>query len=157
MVPLSLSRGSPATAGCVGCALIASARHILANSALIGAVLFECAVGAVSANKVDPASATAMSGPRALMIVFMAATSDLTVFGGGNEPPRPNESQPPKTASRPEDPPANQDDRSLPASLWDGCSVCYWTDAAFVIARCNVCVWSGSQIVLFLQRSKIFF
>jgi hypothetical protein len=29
-----------------------------------------------------------MSGPRALMIVFMAALSDLTAFGGGNEPPR---------------------------------------------------------------------
>ena len=71
IVPLSLPRGSPA--GCVGCALTASARHVLASSALIGAVLFECAVGAVSANKVDPASATAMSGPRALMIVFMAA------------------------------------------------------------------------------------
>ena len=53
--------------------MIASARQVLASSALIGAVLFEFAVGAVSANKVDPASATAMSGPRALMIVFMAA------------------------------------------------------------------------------------
>ena len=53
--------------------MIASARHVLASSALIGTVLFEFAVGAVSANKVDPASATAMSGPRALMIVFMAA------------------------------------------------------------------------------------
>jgi hypothetical protein len=68
--------------------LIASARHVLASSALIGAVLFECAVGAVSANKVDPASATAMSGPRALMIVFMAVLSDLTAFGSGNELPR---------------------------------------------------------------------
>ena len=68
--------------------MIASARHVLASSALIGAVLFECAVGAVSANKVDPASVIAMSGPRALMIVFMAALSDLTAFGSGNEPPR---------------------------------------------------------------------
>jgi len=68
--------------------LIASARQVLASSALIGAVRFECAVGSVSANKVDPASANAMSGLRALMIVFMAALSDLTAFGSGNEPPR---------------------------------------------------------------------
>ena len=68
--------------------MIASARHVFASSALIGAVLLEGAVGAVSANKVDPASATARSGPRALMIVFMAALSDLTAFGSGNEPPR---------------------------------------------------------------------
>jgi hypothetical protein len=63
--------------------LIASARHVLASSALIGAVLLECAVGAVSANKVDPASATAMSGPRALMIVFMVACQTLQRLAAG--------------------------------------------------------------------------
>ena len=68
--------------------MIASARHVLASSALIGAALFGCGVGAVSADNEDPASATAMSGPRALMIVFMAVLSDLTAFGSGNELPR---------------------------------------------------------------------
>jgi hypothetical protein len=57
--------------------LIASARHVLASSALIGTALFECSVGAVSATNEDPASATAMSGPRVLMIVFMAACQSL--------------------------------------------------------------------------------
>jgi hypothetical protein len=130
----------------------------LASSALIGAVLFECAAGAVSANKVDPASATAMSGPRALMIVFMAALSDLTVFGGRNEPPMQ------MNRSRRKLPPGQKN--RLPTRmmvhcplvigrlqrlLLDGHSVCYWTG-------CSVyCVWSGSHIVLFLQRSKIFF
>jgi len=47
--------------------LIASARHVLASSALIGAALFECGVGAVSADNEDPASATAMSAPRVLI------------------------------------------------------------------------------------------
>jgi len=74
--------------------LIASARHVFASSALIGAVLLEGAVGAVSANKVDPAGATAMSSPRALMIVFMAALSDLTAFGSGNAPARRTACQP---------------------------------------------------------------
>src|SRR5262249_37586452 len=54
-------------AGCVGYALIASARHVLASSALIGAALFGCGVGAVSADNEDPASATAMSAPRVLI------------------------------------------------------------------------------------------
>jgi len=104
----------------------------LASSALIGAVRFECEVGAVSASKVDPASAIAMSGPRALMTVFMAALSDLTVFRSGNA--EANEPQPAKTASRREEPPADRNDRSSPASLFDGCIciVCYWTGTALV-------------------------
>src|SRR5262249_16298365 len=73
-----------------------------------------------------------MSGPRALMTVFMAALSDLTVFGSGNA--EANEPQPAKTASRREEPPADRNDRSLPASLFDGCIciVCYWTGTALV-------------------------
>src|SRR5262249_11927637 len=67
IVPSSLSRGNPATRWFVGYALIASARHVLASSALIGAALFECGVVAVSADSADPASATAMSGPRVLI------------------------------------------------------------------------------------------
>jgi hypothetical protein len=88
----------------------------LIASALIRAVRFECEVGAVSAIKADPASATAMSGPRALMIVFMAALSDLTVFGGANEPPRQ----------------INRSRRKLPPDEKNRCIVCYWTDTAFV-------------------------
>src|SRR5262249_42766582 len=58
----------------------------------------------------------------------------------------------------PEDPPANQDDRSLPASLWDGCSVCYWTDAAFVIARlqCLLCVVGFTNCVIFATLQNLF-
>src|SRR5262245_22432092 len=60
---------------------------------------------------------------------------------------------------RPEEPPANQGDGSLLASLLkrlqrlllDGHSVCYRTAASFVVCG------GASQIVLFLQRSKIFF
>src|SRR5262249_36981005 len=45
-----------------------------------------------------------------------------------------NEPQPAKTASRREEPPADRNDRSLPASLFDGCIciVCYWTGTALV-------------------------
>jgi len=106
----------------------------LASSALIGAVRFECEVGAVSASKVDPASAIAMSGPRALMTVFMAALSDLTVFGSGNEPPRQ------MNRSRRKPPPDEKNRLPTgmivhsPASLFDGCIciVCYWTGTALV-------------------------
>ena len=145
----------------MGCALIASARHVLASSALIGAVLFECAVGAVSANKVDPASATAMSGPRALMIVFMAVLSDLTAFGSGNETAEAMK----RRAEISTYWPTGQKNRMptrvmviagvligrLQRLLLDGYSVCYWTAAPFVVCG------GASQIVLFLQRSKIFF
>jgi len=36
---------------------------------------------------------------------------------------------------RPEEPPANESDGLLPASLLNGCSVCYWTDTACVTER----------------------
>ena len=55
--------------------------------------------------------------------------SDLTVFGGRNEPARQMNRNPPKTASQLEDPPANQNGgltplrRRLQSLLLDGCSV----------------------------------
>jgi hypothetical protein len=67
--------------------------------------------------------------------------SELTVFGGRSEPPR-YESQPRKTASPPEEPPANQNDGSMPASLLDGCSVCHWDGHR--VCYCSVyCVGFG--------------
>jgi len=99
----------------------------LASSALIGAVRFECEVGAVSASKVDPASAIAMSGPRALMTVFMAALSDLTVFGSGNEPPRQ------MNRSRRKPPPDEKN--RLPTAMIIHCPRRYSTAASFVIGR----------------------
>jgi hypothetical protein len=72
-----------------------------------------------------------MSDPRALMIVFMAASQTLQCLAAGMNR-RGSESQPRKIASRPEEPPANQNDGSSP-TLLDSYSVCYWTDTTFVI------------------------
>src|SRR5215469_15475246 len=83
----------------------------------------------VSANKVDPASANAMSGPRVSDDCVHGCLSDLTVFGGRNEPARQMNRNPPKTASQLEEPPANQNGgltplrRRLQSLLLDGCSV----------------------------------
>jgi hypothetical protein len=110
----------------------------LASSALIGAVRFEWEVGAVSANKVDPASATAMSGPRALMIVFMAALLDLTVFGSGNEPPRQINHSRRKL-------PADGKNRP-PTGMIVHCPRRYWTAASFVIG------WTPRLLIGRLQR-----
>jgi hypothetical protein len=57
--------------------------------------------------------------------------SDLTVFGGRNEPARQMNRNPPKTASQLEDPPANQNGGltvgyvigRLQTLLLDGCSI----------------------------------
>ena len=86
----------------MGCALIASARHVLASSALIGVALSEWGAGAGSANKVDPASANAMSVPRALMIVFMAACQTLQCLAAGMNGEA-NEPQPAENSSQLED------------------------------------------------------
>ena len=60
---------------------------------------------------------------------------------------------------RPEEPPANQGDGSLPASLLNGCSVRYWTDTACVTGRPRrlLCVAEHHRLCYFCNAPKSFF
>src|SRR5919204_6163600 len=59
--------------------------------------------------------------------------------------------RPPKTGSRLEDPPAHQNGSLTVRDV-------NWTTASLLLDGCSVyCLQSGSHIVLFLQRLKIFF
>jgi len=60
---------------------------------------------------------------------------------------------------RPEEPPANQSNGSLPASLLNGCGVCYWTDTACVTGRPHrlLCVVEHHRLCYFCNAPKSFF
>jgi hypothetical protein len=74
------------------------------------------------------------------------------------DPPRQKNRSRRKTASRPEEPPANQNDGSLPRRYWrlqhlllDGHGVCYWTAAALIVCG------RVHRLCYFYNTSKSFF